>query len=190
MPLFAPSTSAVIDIIALPVVAVGFQTYLIAGWENTRPRGDMERSVGERAVIAGQTGRRGVTGVTMSALEQTYKGTGRQASRRRFEMNKALVTGAAGFIGSNVVRVLLDEGVEVRAMVLPGEDQRNISGLDIEVVEGNVLDPPSLAKAIKGCDTLFHLAGIYSIWRKDRGDYYRVNLQGSRNMLWRQSAQM
>ncbi len=99
-------------------------------------------------------------------------------------MNKALVTGAAGFIGSNVVRVLLDEGVEVRAMVLPGEDQRNISGLDVEVVEGNVLDPPGLARAIKSCDTLFHLAGIYSIWRKDRGDYYRVNLQGSRNMLW------
>ena len=99
-------------------------------------------------------------------------------------MKKALVTGAAGFIGSNVVLELLEEGVEVRAMVLPGEDLRNLEGLDVEKVEGNVLDPPSLDEALKGCDTLFHLAAIYSIWGRDQSRFYRVNLQGSRNMLW------
>ncbi len=99
-------------------------------------------------------------------------------------MKKALVTGAAGFIGSNVVRLLLDEGVEVRAMVLPGEDLRNLDGLDVERVEGNVLDSATLDVAIKGCDTLFHLAAIFSIFTRDRGLFYRVNLQGSRNMLW------
>jgi dihydroflavonol-4-reductase len=99
-------------------------------------------------------------------------------------MKKALVTGAAGFIGSNVVRVLLNEGVEVRAMVLGGEDQRNLEGLDVERVEGNVLDPGSLSRALEGCDTLFHLAAIYSIWKRDRSIFYKVNLQGSRNMLW------
>lgn len=99
-------------------------------------------------------------------------------------MKKALVTGAAGFIGSNVVRVLLEEGIDVRAMVLPGEDQRNLTGLDVEKVEGNVLDAPSVDAVLKGCDTLFHLAAIFAIWAKDRSVFYNVNLQGTRNVLW------
>jgi dihydroflavonol-4-reductase len=99
-------------------------------------------------------------------------------------MKKALLTGAAGFIGSNLTRELLVEDVEVRAMLLPGEDTRNLQGLDIERVEGNILDPGSCDRAMAGCDTLFHLAAIYSIWTRDRGSFYRVNLQGSRNVLW------
>jgi len=99
-------------------------------------------------------------------------------------MKKALVTGAAGFIGSNVVRVLLEEGVEVRAMIRPGEDARNLKGLPVEQVPGDVLDPPCLDRALRGCDTLFHLAAIYAIWLKDRSRIYQVNLQGSRNVLW------
>jgi dihydroflavonol-4-reductase len=99
-------------------------------------------------------------------------------------MNKALVTGAAGFIGSNVVRELLKEGVEVRALVLKDEDQRNLEGLDIEKVEGDVLDPEGFDRALRGCDALFHLAAVYKIWHKDRSVFYKVNLQGSRNVLW------
>lgn len=99
-------------------------------------------------------------------------------------MKKALVTGAAGFIGSNLVRLLMEEGVQVRAMILPGEDLRNLEGVDVEMVEGNVLDPESLDRALAGCDTLFHLAAIYALWARDRGIFYKVNIQGSRNMLW------
>lgn len=99
-------------------------------------------------------------------------------------MKKALVTGAAGFIGSNVVLVLLEEGMDVRALILQGEDTRNLKGVDIERVEGNVLDPENLDAALKGCDTLFHLAAIFAIWARDRRIFYDVNLQGARNMLW------
>jgi len=98
-------------------------------------------------------------------------------------MKKALVTGAAGFIGSNVVRELMNEGVHVRALILPGEDLQNLEGLDIEHVVGNVLDPDSLRKAIKGCDTLFHLAAIYKFWISEPRQIYEVNIRGSNNML-------
>lgn len=98
-------------------------------------------------------------------------------------MQKALVTGAAGFIGSNVVKLLLEDGVEVRAMVLPGEDQRNLRGVEVETVQGDVMDPESLDKALVGCDTLFHLAAVYSI-HAPRKLFFDVNVQGSRNMLW------
>lgn len=99
-------------------------------------------------------------------------------------MKKALVTGAAGFIGSHVVRSLLDENISVRALIRPGEDTRNIKGLDIETVEGDILDNDLVKKAVSGVDTVFHLAAIYSIWMPDWRPIYEVNLQGSRNVLW------
>ncbi|HDP25208.1 MAG TPA: SDR family NAD(P)-dependent oxidoreductase, partial [Deltaproteobacteria bacterium] len=99
-------------------------------------------------------------------------------------MKKALVTGAAGFIGSHVVRELLGEGVWVRAMIRPGESTRNLDGLDVEQVSGDVLDPDAVASALTGVDTVFHLAAIFSIWMKDWRRIYEVNLQGTRNVLW------
>jgi len=98
-------------------------------------------------------------------------------------MKKALVTGAAGFIGSNVVRELLNEGVGVRALVRPGESQRNLEGLDVERMEGDVLDPARLRKAVQGCDTLFHLAAIYTFWSADPRQIYEVNIRGTNYML-------
>ncbi|MDA8137726.1 MAG: SDR family oxidoreductase [Desulfobacteraceae bacterium] len=99
-------------------------------------------------------------------------------------MKKALVTGAAGFIGSHVVQELLKENVAVRALLRPGENTRNLDGLDIERMEGDILDKAAVAKAIQGVDTLFHLAAVYAIWMKDWRGIYEVNLQGSRNLLW------
>lgn len=99
-------------------------------------------------------------------------------------MKKALVTGAAGFIGSHVVRFLLDENVSVRTLVRPGENTANIKELDIEIVEGDILDLDVVKKATDGVDTVFHLAAIYSIWMPDWQPIYEVNLQGSRNILW------
>jgi dihydroflavonol-4-reductase len=98
-------------------------------------------------------------------------------------MKKALVTGAAGFIGSNVVRELLKEGVEVRALIRAGENLRNLEGLEVERVEGNVLDPDSLRGAVQGCDTLFHLAAIYKFWSENPREIYEVNIRGGNYML-------
>jgi len=99
-------------------------------------------------------------------------------------MKKALVTGAAGFIGSHVVTQLLEKNIEVRAFVKPKENTANITGLDIDIMEGDILNKQKVKEAIKGVDTIFHLAGIYAIWMEDWKWIYEVNLKGSRNILW------
>ena len=100
------------------------------------------------------------------------------------KMKKALVTGAAGFIGSHVVRLLLDDGVAVRALLYPGENRVNIEGLDVELVEGDICDAAAMRSAVRGVDVVFHLAAIYAIWMPDWSRIYDVNLLGSRNVLW------
>lgn len=97
----------------------------------------------------------------------------------------ALVTGAAGFIGSNVVRALRAGGYRVRAMHLPHEDTRNLRGLaGVELVSGDITDRESLARAMEGCDVVFHLAAIYALWTKDGGRRMReVNVDGTRNVF-------
>ncbi|HZS37675.1 MAG TPA: NAD-dependent epimerase/dehydratase family protein [Polyangia bacterium] len=96
---------------------------------------------------------------------------------------KALVTGAAGFIGSNVVRALLGAGHAVRALHLPGEDVRNLAGLDVERVAGDVTDGPAMRRAAAGCDRVFHLAAIYALWTRDPERMRRVNVDGTRTVL-------
>ena len=97
---------------------------------------------------------------------------------------KTLVTGAAGFIGSHVVRELLARGREVRAMIRPGEDVRNLEGLEVERVPGDVTDPASLRRAVEGCARVFHLAAIYAIWLPEPRRMYDVNVTGTHNLLW------
>ena len=96
---------------------------------------------------------------------------------------KALVTGSAGFIGSNVVRTLIEDGHDVRALHLPNEDQRNLRGLDVERIAGDVTDRDDMRRAMRGCEVVFHLAAVYALWTKDAGIMQRVNVQGTRNVL-------
>ena len=96
---------------------------------------------------------------------------------------KALVTGATGFIGSNLVRELLAQGVHVRALARPGGDRRAIEQLSVEVMEGDLLNVESLRTALEGCDALFHVAALYSYWPSGGEDIYRVNVEGTRNVL-------
>lgn len=94
-----------------------------------------------------------------------------------------LVTGAAGHIGNVLIRELLKEGKKVRAFILPGEDVSSIYGLDIEYCLGNVLDPQSLERAMRGVEYVFHLAGIISIMPGQDDLMRKVNVEGTRNVL-------
>ncbi len=96
---------------------------------------------------------------------------------------KALVTGATGFIGANLVRALLEQNVKVRTLVRPDSDKRNLDGLDLELAIGDIRDLGSIKRALEGCSLLFHVAALYSFWVRPRRLLYEVNVQGMRNVL-------
>jgi dihydroflavonol-4-reductase len=95
----------------------------------------------------------------------------------------ALVTGANGFLGSAVVRALLAEGTPVRALARPGSDRRNLDGLAVEIVDGDLTQPESLRRASAGCTAVFHVAADYRLWVADAKPMYRANVDGSVNVL-------
>lgn len=98
-------------------------------------------------------------------------------------VKQVLVTGGAGFVGSWVVRQLVEKGVTTRVLALPDEPTDNLEGVDPEIVRGNVLDRDDCARSISGCDTLFHIAAVYKAWMPDPTPMYTVNLRGTFNML-------
>ncbi len=91
----------------------------------------------------------------------------------------AVVTGAYGFVGANLVRALLHRGDDVR--VADKIQAESLAGLDVEHVFIDVLEPESLEKAFAGADTVFHLAAIISITGDPTGIVHRVNVEGPRN---------
>jgi len=94
-----------------------------------------------------------------------------------------LVTGASGFIGSAVARALLAEQRPVVALVEPGADLRNLDGLDVTVVTGDLRDPAAVRAAMSGCRSVFHVAALYRFWAPDPSVFYDVNVGGTRNVL-------
>jgi dihydroflavonol-4-reductase len=96
---------------------------------------------------------------------------------------RAFVTGATGFVGSAVVRSLLRRDTAVRVLARPTSDLRNIAGLDVEVFYGDLLDGEGLARALDGCDTLYHVAGYYSTAEADSTKMYEVNVRGTKAIM-------
>ena len=94
-----------------------------------------------------------------------------------------LVTGTTGFVGSAVARNLINAGERVRALVRPESDRRNLEGLPVEVAEGDLRDRPSLERALKGCEGLFHVAADYRLWARRPDDIYETNVEGTKNLM-------
>ncbi len=93
---------------------------------------------------------------------------------------KALVTGGSGFIGSTLIDALTKRGVSVSVLMRKTSLDRNLQGLTYERVEGDISDFESLRRAVKGVDTVFHLAGVISA--RDRAEYFRYNSEGTAHL--------
>jgi dihydroflavonol-4-reductase len=96
---------------------------------------------------------------------------------------KTLITGASGFVGSAVLRQLISAGHEVRALVRAGSDHRNLDGIRVEKVIGDLADSASLRRAVQGCSHLFHVAADYRLWIPDPAAMYRTNVEGTTSLL-------
>lgn len=96
---------------------------------------------------------------------------------------KTLITGANGFVGSAVMRHCLDAGQEVRVIVRPGSDRKNLEGLPVEIFEGDLQDKTSLEDAVNKCNAVFHVAADYRLWIPDPDNMYQTNVTGTRDLM-------
>jgi nucleoside-diphosphate-sugar epimerase len=96
---------------------------------------------------------------------------------------RSLVTGATGHLGANLVRELLARGERVRVLLRDGSPRQAISGLEVEIAAGDLLDVASLDRALEGCQRLYHLGAVVSIVPKDRERLFATNVLGTRNVL-------
>jgi dihydroflavonol-4-reductase len=96
---------------------------------------------------------------------------------------KVLVTGATGFVGSQVAAALVQRGDHVRVLRRKSSTLIAIDGLDVEHCYGDILEPEAVAAAVAGCDAVFHVAGLSSYWRVRAPEVYRVNVEGTRIVM-------
>ncbi len=99
------------------------------------------------------------------------------------ETRSCAVTGANGFIGSQVVRELLRRGLEVTALVGADLGAENLAGLPVKLHELDLLDRDNVRRALAGAEAVIHSAACYAFWKRDPHDIYRVNVEGTRNVL-------
>jgi len=98
-------------------------------------------------------------------------------------MHTALVTGAAGCVGSSLVFRLHDRGVQVRTLTRPGSNLAVLEGIPVEPFTGDICDEDVLHAAVRGCDAVFHTAAVVTFARKAREEHIRVNVHGTRAVV-------
>lgn len=107
---------------------------------------------------------------------------------------KAAITGATGVVGGAVLRHLVDKNIDVRALMRPGRkldglsepgivESARVESMPVEIVLGDILEPESLVDAFSGADVVYHVAGINQMCVADPSSMYRVNVEGTRNVL-------
>ncbi|MBI4418137.1 MAG: SDR family oxidoreductase [Ignavibacteriales bacterium] len=96
---------------------------------------------------------------------------------------RVLVTGATGFLGSNLAGALVSEGHHVRILRRPTSSLTAIRDLDVEHTIGDIRDPDAVRVAVRGCDMIFHAAALVSYWRKQRAEVYDINIGGTANII-------
>ena len=96
---------------------------------------------------------------------------------------KVLVTGATGFVGSNIAAALTARGDHVRVLRRTTSRLKALEGMRVEYTVGDILDPDSLVTAMQDCELVFHVAAMAQYWRSGKETVYRVNVDGTRNVM-------
>jgi len=95
---------------------------------------------------------------------------------------KIFITGATGYIGNNLAKKLADEGNTIHALCR-NENTPVLSHSNIKIFKGDITDKTSIEKAIQGCEQVYHLAAYARVWAKDMSIFYKLNVDGLRNVL-------
>jgi dihydroflavonol-4-reductase len=126
------------------------------------------------------------TGVEMAKTTGNGAEAVAEVSARRAPLTpgtRVAVTGASGFIGSAIIRALVARGADVVAAIEPGVGQASLDGLSVERIEADVRDAAAMKEVVTGARVVFHVAAIYRFWAPDPAIFYRVNVDGTRNVL-------
>lgn len=98
-------------------------------------------------------------------------------------MDSAFLTGGTGFVGASLARLLLQQGLKVKALARKNGDRRNLDGLEVELIEGDLLNEEALRAGCAGARFVFHVAADYRLWAPDPAPMYRANVDGTENVL-------
>jgi len=109
--------------------------------------------------------------------------SGKDTNQEHQRLMRTLITGASGFLGSHVARVLAQRTKKIRVLVRPTSELRFIKDLPVEFVYGDLRDPASLMKALDGVKQVFHVAADYRLWSRNPGELYDNNVAGTRNLI-------